>query len=129
MADKQGTRDIVADVMAQGKKTTVPILAEMLKREKIARVPAADERALFWTRALTPEEEQAKWQELMGQQGIVGPMTPEQQLNLSLEVSKHVYPQRWDAMRGAGRSAPSEQAMWANGHAKKGPPATDEGVV
>lgn len=129
MAEQQGTRDIVADVMAQGRKTTVPILAEMLKREKIARVAPADEHALFWTRALTPEEEQAKGQELMQQQGVTGPMTPKQELAFRLELSKHVFPQRWDAARGGGRSAPSEIAMWADKHAKKGPPTTDEGVV
>lgn len=116
-------RDILAETMADGRKSVVPYLAEMLKRDKIAEVPSDEERRRFWQRAVTPEQEQQLWLGEMQARGLTPEtMTPEQALDLGLKIGQQVYPDRWDMMSGEGRNTQAQQATWAWKHTKLGPP-------
>lgn len=121
MADAQSPRDILAEVVSEGRKVLVPHLAEMLKRSNIAEVTPSEERQRFWQRAMTPEQEQQAWQAEMAQRGLAE-LTPEQAVDIGLAVSKRVYPGRWDMMTGEGRDTQAQQATWAWKHAKQGNP-------
>jgi hypothetical protein len=127
MPDAGSQRDILAEVMAQGRKVLVPHLAEMLKREKIETIGGAEERRRFWQRAMTPEQEQMLWQTEMANRGITE-LTPDVALEIGLGISQKVYPSRWDMATAEGREHESEIAQWAWQHAKKGDPnaAADE---
>jgi hypothetical protein len=121
VTDESSPRDILAQTMADGRKSVVPYLAEMLKRDKIAEVPPDEERRRFWQRALTPEQETALWQQEMQQRGLME-LTPELALDIGLKISQQVYPDRWDMMPAEGRDAQSQQAQWAMKHTRAGPP-------
>lgn len=130
MPDTAGSpRDVLAKVMSEGRKTLVPHLAEMLKRTQIKEIDTSEERQRFWQRAITPEQEQLLWQEGMARLGTLE-LTPDQALDLGLQISKRVYPDRWDMLGGEGRDAQSDQAMWAWKQAQKGPPTpkAEEGM-
>lgn len=130
MPDTAGSpRDVLAEVMAEGRKVLVPHLAEMLKRTQIKEIDTSEERQRFWQRAITPEQEQLLWQEGMARLGTLE-LTPDQALDLGLQISKRVYPDRWDMLGGEGRDAQSDQAMWAWKQAKLGPPVprAEEGM-
>ena len=122
-------RDLIAQTMRDGQRVIVPHLAEMLKREGIETVDAAEERRRFWQRAATPEQEQQMWLTEMAALGLTEllPGSP-QALDIGLKISKAVYPDRWDMAGGEGREHESEQAEWAWKMAQKGPPkaAQDE---
>lgn len=127
MPDTAGSpRDVLAEVMAEGRKVLVPHLAEMMRRTTVKEVDSSEERQRFWQRALTPEQEALLWQEGMTRLGITD-LNPEQALGLGLEIAKRVYPDRFDMMTGEGRDSQAAQAEWAWGHAKKGPPVPKVG--
>ena len=107
--------------MADGRKSVVPYLAEMLRREKIAEVPPDEERRRFWQRALTDKQEQQLWQDEMAQRGMTE-LTPELALDIGLKIAQSVFPDRWDMMAGEGRMSQSDQANWAMKHTRAGPP-------
>ena len=123
MPDADSTRDILAQVMHDGKKTLVPILAEMLKRKKIAEVEPSEERRRFWQRALSPEQEALLWRQEAATRGLTElvPGSPEV-ADIGLKLSKQVYPDRWDMAGGEGRDTESAQAEWSARHARRGPP-------
>ena len=128
MPEQAGSpRDILARTMADGRKVLVPYLAEMMKRNKISEVDAAEQRRRFWQRALTPEQEQALWVQEMAARGLTElvPGSPEV-LDIGLGISKQVYPDRWDMMGGEGRDSLGAQAKWSWTQARKGPPASEQ---
>jgi hypothetical protein len=102
----QSTRDILSETFESGRRVLVPQLATLMRRDKITEVEAAEERRRFWQRAITEQEEASLWQ-----QG----MTP-------YEISKQVYPDRWDMAGAEGRVHESEIAAWSHKHAQKGTP-------
>ena len=122
MPDASSPRDILAETMAEGRKSVVPYLAELLKRDKIAEVPPDEERRRFWTRVLTPEQEAQLWAQEMQQRGLME-LTPETALDIGLKIGSQVYPDRFDMMTGEGRNTQAQQAEWAWRHVKVGPPA------
>lgn len=119
----QSSRDILAEVMDQGRKSLVPHIAEMLKRTGIREVDAAETRRRFWQRALTPEQEANLWAQEMLRRGITElvPGSPEA-VDIGLGISKAVYPDRWDMSMAEGRTHESEIGEWAWSQAQKGPP-------
>lgn len=123
MAEVESPRDILARVMDGGRKTVVPLLAEMLRRKGIAEIPSAEERRRYWQRALTVEQEQQLWAEEMARRGIqqLTPGAPET-IEMGLGIAKQVFPDRFDMMTGEGRDQASAQAEWAYKHAQRGEP-------
>lgn len=124
MAEAPAQRDVLAQVMADGRKTLVPLLAELLRRDGIETVESKEERRLFWQRALTPEQEQALWMQEMATRGVTE-LTPETAAQIGLGISKQVYPARWDMLAADGRDHESDQIRWAYKHAQKGPPEAE----
>ncbi|HVQ45107.1 MAG TPA: hypothetical protein VMT30_09210 [Candidatus Saccharimonadia bacterium] len=121
MPDAAAPRDIMAETMVQGRKSLVPHLAEMLKRDAIAEVPPDEERRRFWERAKTPAQEAQMWQQEMQQRGLTE-LTPELALDIGLKISQQVYPDRWDMSTGEGRTTQADIANWAMKHTRAGPP-------
>jgi hypothetical protein len=109
--------------MEQSRTALTPNLAALLKRDKIKELSSAEERERFWRRALSDEQEQALWQQMMLSKGItqLTPGAPET-LAMGLEISKQVYPDRHDMAPGEGRTTEAQQAEWAARHARRGPP-------
>ncbi len=113
--------------MAESRKSVVPYIAEMLKRDKIAEVPPDEERRRFWSAALTDEQEAQRWQEEMTRRGLTE-LTPELALDIGLKISQEKFPDRWDMVGGEGRNTQAQQAEWAWRHVQAGPPkAMQEG--
>jgi hypothetical protein len=137
MPDAASQRDIMAETMAQGRKSLIPHLAEMLKRDAIAEVPPDEERRRFWTPVITDEQEAQRWQEEMQQRGLTPEMASDpaqaedylkQMTDIGLKLAREKYPDRFDMMAGEGRDTQAKQADWAWTHLKAGPPkAMQEG--
>ena len=123
MAEIKSPRDILAEQMDAGRKRLVPLLAEMMKRSAIKEIGSTEERERFWRRALNEEQEQALWAQMMAAKGIIElvPGAPET-IAMGMEVSKQVYPDRWDMAPAEGRDHESDQAEWSAKHARRGPP-------
>lgn len=124
MADPS-PRDILAQVMADGRKSLVPHLAEMLKHADIETLDSAEERRRFWQRAVSPEDEQRLWQQEMATRGLTE-LDPKSALEIGLGISQKVYPARWDMAMAEGRDHESDIAQWAWKHAKRGDPSAEQ---
>jgi len=137
MSDTKSQRDIMAETMAAGRKSLIPHIAEMLKRDSIVEVPPDEERRRFWTPVLTDEQEAQLWQQEMQQRGLppVPPDDPAQaeeylkhMTDIGLKIASQKYPDRFDMMAQEGRDTQAKQAAWAWRHMKAGPPkAMQEG--
>ena len=123
MPDARSPRDMLAEIMAGARQVMVPHLAEMLRTDRVKNVPPNEERARFWQRALTPEQEQQMWVDEAIARGITAwvPGSAEA-LDAGLKISKAVFPGRWDMAGQEGRSTEAQQAEWAWKHAKQGAP-------
>lgn len=123
MPELTAPRDILAQVMKDGKDVMVPLLAEQLKREAIDEVPSDEQRRLWWQRALTPEQEQQEWMNEMAARGLTEliPGSPEV-TEIGLKIAPKVYPSRFDMMTAEGRDSQSAQAVWSWKMAKTKPP-------
>lgn len=131
MPEAKSSRDVLAQVMDEGKKRMIPLLAEMMKRDAIAEVPPDEERRQFWAPAITDEQEQQMWQQEMTTRGVSPEMAndPEQaqkyldqMVDIGLKIASQKYPGRFDMMTGEGRNTQAQQALWAWRHAQAGSP-------
>jgi hypothetical protein len=110
------------------------------KREQLAELMAAQmppgpnrvatsskaERDAYWRRAITPEEEQLLWAEVM-KEGEAEGLTPEATIDRATpRMAITVYPSRYPLIRDSGRKLHvQKQIAYAKMHERLGPPTTD----
>ena len=123
MPEVKSPRDILGEVMAGAQKTQTPLLAELLKSDRVTEVDSSEERQRFWQSALTDEQEQQMWADAMAARGLTQLVPGSREvLDIGMAVSKAKYPTRFDMMEQEGRTTEAQQAMWAAEHARKGMP-------
>lgn len=128
MPGPRAPRDILAEVMAGAQRVQTPLLAELLRSDRVQAVDSPEERRRFWQAVLTDEEEAQMWRDEMVARGLtrVLPGSPEA-LDIGMRISKAKYPDRWDMAGQEGRTTEAQQAQWAWKHAQKGAPDAQAG--
>lgn len=114
--------------MAGAQRVQTPLLAELLKSDRVQAVDASEERRRFWTPAISDEQEQQMWRDEAMARGVTAwvPGSPEA-IDVGLRISKAKFPDRWDMAQQEGRNTVAQQATWSWKHAKKGPPDAQAG--
>jgi hypothetical protein len=103
MSLKERTARVLIERLEQMGRSTAEAMGEPYGNTKLS---AEDERRLFWLR--DPQvDEQALWQ-----QG----KTP-------AEISKALYPHRWQVLTAGGRIKLEDQTAWAERQLRLGPPS------
>ena len=123
MPEPRSPRDLLAEVMAGAQRVQTPLLAELLKTDRVQPVDSSEERRRFWQAAITDEQEQQMWRDEMAARGlqVVLPGSPEA-IDIGMRIAKVKYPDRFDMMSQEGRNTVAQQAQWLWSHAKKWPP-------
>jgi hypothetical protein len=110
------------------------------KRENLAELMAAQmppgpnrvatsskaERDAYWRRAITPEEEQLLWAQVMQEAEAEGLAPEDAIIRATPRMAITVYPARSALIRDSGRKlSVTKQIAYAKMHERLGPPTTD----
>lgn len=108
-AEKRTVREVAGDLLLEKRKQLGDEAAKRLERPTGARaLTKAEQRAAFWKRFATPEQEAAM---------LADGQSP-------MAVSAVVYKRRWELWNDAGPEL-SDKLAWAKEMAKLGPPEGD----
>jgi hypothetical protein len=123
MVDNRTVTEMAGDLFIERRKQDGTLAAAMIGRPTgSTTLTAPQERAAFWKRAMTPEQEAQLWQQGLAEAAQQGINPDDAIKQLAPKISAQVYTYRWQMAAWGGRDTPDKVAAWASKHAAAGPP-------